>query len=96
MPGMAVREFECTLCRQKFSLLSGDLFFPGPNICDDCLEEVWELESEELAKHVAGRVASEEKIGVNSIVRHIKWHRERWGSAEEAIGNREQMRQALR
>jgi hypothetical protein len=73
MPGLAVREFKCSLCQKPFTMLSGDLILPGPNICDDCLREVWELEGEVLVKHVAecSGLQSEEKALVNSIMQHI-------------------------
>ncbi len=74
MPGMAVREFECTLCQQPFRLLSGDFFLPEPNVCDDCLRQVWELEREALEEHVAECLAGRETFPAGDIVRHIDWH----------------------
>ena len=94
MVGLAVREFQCALCQKQFTLLSGDLMFPGPNICDECLGEVWGLEGEELAKHVAECLAGEERIPVNSIVQHIRWHKEQWRSADEVVRDRERERRA--
>ena len=105
MPGMAVREFTCSLCRRQFTLLSGDLMLPGPNICDECLRVIWDLRDEALEKHVAECLAehvtktgehldppSDERAVWNTIVQHIKWHRKQWASAEEAIRDRERDR----
>ena len=52
MPGLAVREFACSLCGRQFTMLSGDLMVPGPNVCDECLRVVWDL-GEALERHVA-------------------------------------------
>lgn len=95
MPGLAVRKFECTLCQQQFTLLSGDLILPGPRICDECLVEVWALEGEALANYVAERLLGEEKMSASSIVQRITFHQDQWKSAEEAIGNRERERGVL-
>lgn len=95
MPGMAVRQFECTLCRRWFTLLSGDLIFPGPRICDACLREAWPLEGEALAAYVTERLAGEQKLPVTSVVQHINQLRGQWASAEAVIGNRERERGVL-
>jgi hypothetical protein len=97
MPGLAVREFECSLCHTPFTMLSGDLILPGPNICDDCLREIWELEGKVLVKHVAGCLGSqsEEKGLVHSVIQHIKWHRGQWRTAEDVIRDRERERGVL-
>ncbi len=94
MPGMAVREFECSLCRQQFTLLSGDLILPEPNICDDCLRVVWELESEALMEHVVERLGlpNEGQSFVNNVVQHIKRLKGQWGTADDLIRLREQER----
>jgi hypothetical protein len=95
MPGLAVREYECTLCQQRFTLLSGDLILPGPRLCDQCLRDVWELEGEALAKHAAGCLAGRDKTPVDNIVRHLKGLKVQWKSVEEAIQARERQRGAL-
>jgi hypothetical protein len=78
-------------------MLSGDLILPGPNICDDCLREVWNLEGKELAKHIAGRLGlqSEESALVHSVIQHVEWHRERWRAVEDVIRDREWERGSL-
>jgi len=104
---LALREFECTLCQQHFTLLSGDLILPGPRICDECLKVLWELEGDALEKHISERLGMASKDGerpeshvenralVNSTVQHIQWHKDRWSSADEAIQDRERERRAL-
>jgi hypothetical protein len=104
---LALREFECTLCQQHFTLLSGDLILPGPRVCDECLQVLWELEGDALEKHISEslRKAShdgerleshiEKQALVNSTVQHIQWHKEQWRSAEEAIQARERERRSL-
>ena len=108
MVGLALREFECTLCQRRFTLLSGDLILPGPSICDECLRALWELEGDALTKHISGclkeeasRVGErpeshfEERALVSGTVQLITWYKEQWGSAEEATQDRERERQAL-
>ena len=94
MPGMAVREFACSLCQQPFTMLSGDLMLPGPNICDDCVRAVWDLEDEALMKHVARSLGSqnEDQSLVNNNVQHIKGFKKRWETFDKLIQQREQER----
>ena len=104
---LALREFECTLCQRRFTLLSGDLIVPCPRICDECLKGLWALEGDALEKHISeslgkalkDRECSESHIQnqalVSSTVRHIQWLKEHWSSAEEAIQDRERERRAL-
>ena len=93
MPVMALREFECTLCSQSFTLLAGDLMVPAPNLCDACLEEIWALEGKALESHVAGCLPDADERLVAGVIRHLGWHRSTWSSAGEAIAQREQDRQ---
>ena len=95
MAFMTVREFECTLCRKKFNLLAGDLLLFEPDLCDECLREIWQLEGEELVKYVTERWPDEEKLPMDSIFQYIKQFKERWPSAEEATRDREQQRKAF-
>ena len=96
MPGMSIREFRCNLCDQPFTMPSGDLMVPEPNVCDDCLREVWDMEDEVLTKHTVACLApGAEQASVNSIVQCIKTHREQWGEVEEVIRLREWARGAL-
>ena len=96
MPGMSIREFKCDLCDQLFTMPSGDLMVPEPNVCDDCLREVWEMEDEALTGHTAACLARRaEQASVNSIVQYINTNREQWGQVEEAIRLREWARGAL-
>ena len=87
MPGLMLREFECSLCQAQFMMLAGDLLLPGPNVCDDCLTAVWPLDNEALTHHVRERLGAQGQgeAGVNSIVQHIQGHREQWAAAEEVI-----------
>jgi len=108
MVGLAVREFQCALCQQQFTLLSGDLIVPESNICDDCLRVMWAMDDQALAEHVRGCLArdklpagerpdsqGEEKALVNGIMQSIKRYREQWGEIEGALGHREQGRRAF-
>ena len=95
MPGIALREFECTLCQDQFTLLSDDLMLPEPDICDECLRKVWPLEGEELANYVAERLAcepGEKETLVSTTVQYITRYKEQWRSADEAIDSRERER----
>jgi len=105
MPGIALREFECMLCQRQFTLLSGDLILPGPDFCDDCLKELWGLESDTLVERISGylgkNASQREKDPesrqalVNETVECIQRFREQGSSVEEAIQNREQGRRAF-
>ncbi len=108
MPGMSIREFECSLCGQPFTMSSGDLMVPHPDLCDECWREVWDMDDEALTEHVVACLArgesvagealgapSEEQAAVNSIVQYIKSHTEHYGEAEEVIRQREWARGML-
>lgn len=104
---LALREFECTLCQQRFTLLSGDLILPGPRVCDECLSVLWELEGDALEKRISESLTkasqdkecpeshTEKQALVDSTVQHIQWHKEQWSSVEEAIQDRERERRSL-
>jgi hypothetical protein len=96
MPGMSVREFKCDLCDQPFRMPSGDLMVPGPNVCDDCLREVWDMADDALTEHVAACLArGAGQASVNDIVQYINTNREQWEEAEEVIRLREWARSML-
>jgi hypothetical protein len=76
-------------------MLSGDLIIPGPNICNECLSQVWELEDEALSPYVAERLADEGEISVNNMIEYIQGYKGHWKSAKEAIESREWFRGAL-
>ena len=104
---LALREFECTLCQQRFTLLSGDLVPPGTRICDECLKVLWELEGDALENHISeslGKASRDRECPeshiqnqtlVNSTVHHLKWLKEQCSSVEEAIQDRERERRSL-
>ena len=104
---LALREFECTLCHQRFTLLSGDLILPIPRLCDECLKVLWELEGDALEKRISESLAkasqdrarpeshTEKQALVDGTVRLIQWHKEQWSSVEEAIQDRERDRRSL-
>ena len=87
MPGFGPREFECSLCQARFTMLAGDLLLPGPNLCDDCLTAVWPLKDEALTHHVRQRLRAreQEEAWVDNIIHHIKCHREQWATVEDVI-----------
>jgi len=107
MVGIALREFQCTLCRAQFTRLAGDLMVPSPNLCDACLRVVWEMDDATLAAHIS-RCLTENVSGPErgyapyggqqaleeSTMRYVQWHRERWARAEEAISVRERERRS--
>jgi len=105
MVGIALRTFDCTLCQAQFERLAGDLMVPAPNLCDACLQVVWEMDDATLAAHISRSLtdnASKLERGYapyggqraleEGTVRYVQWHREQWNSAEEAISVREQER----
>jgi hypothetical protein len=63
MAVMALREFECTLCGQRFKKFSGDLILPGPRLCDACLRELWQLEGDALRERVSHDLAERATSG---------------------------------
>jgi hypothetical protein len=93
MPGLALRDFQCSLCRAHFEMFAADLILPGPNVCDDCLTAVWELDDEALARYVLNHLGarSQEQTWVDAVVRHIKWYKEQSVTAEDAIRSRRWM-----
>jgi hypothetical protein len=72
-------------------MFAGDLLLPGPNLCDDCLTAVWPLDDEALTHHVLDRLGarSQEETWVNSVVQHVKGHRERWATVEDVVRYRQ-------
>jgi hypothetical protein len=98
MPGMSIKEFKCDLCDQPFTMSSGDLMVPQPNVCDDCLTEVWDMADEALAAHTAAclaRGAGAGQFSVEDIVSYINTNREQWAEVEEVIRLREWARSVL-
>ena len=104
MPGMALRTFECTLCEQSFTRMSGDLILPGPEICDDCIRDTWALEGEALQAHVEERLSQNPRLAehlaspdgraalVSSTAECILGLRRGFASADEALAERETWR----
>lgn len=68
MVGMCVRAFECTLCQRHFEMMYGDLIILEELICDECRQELWQLEGNELRERVA------QKLSKNAL-----WLEERYG-----------------
>jgi len=54
---MAVREFDCLLCGQKFSRMTADAIFPADQICDNCLAELAQLEGDALRNRISQHLA---------------------------------------
>ena len=94
MPIIAVREFNCSLCQQPFTLLSGDLILPGPYFCDNCLRAVWKLEGEVLINHITSCLKSQNKdqSHVTLILQHLQEFKENWETVDDLIRLREQQR----
>jgi hypothetical protein len=57
--GMANREFVCILCKRNFSRMMGDLIIVEESICDECLEELSQLDEKALRAHVPQRLAEQ-------------------------------------
>lgn len=95
MPALALRENECALCQGRFTLLSGDLMVPEPHLCDECLREVWGLDSETLVRRTTGHLAGQDRMPVENIVQHLQGLKSKWKSVEEAIRAREREHGAL-
>ncbi|HSJ56097.1 MAG TPA: hypothetical protein VLC95_02900 [Anaerolineae bacterium] len=99
MPGFAVRDVECILCRKQFSLMTADFIVPWTLICDECLAQVWALEGEDLTEHLAAahaatiRARSEEPAASpvpphpfdQEIAAHLQEMKQRWTTAHDAI-----------
>jgi len=65
---MCVREFECTLCQRHFEMMYGDLIFLEELICDECRQELWPLEEDELRERVSQKLSN-----------NARWLEERYG-----------------
>ena len=91
MPVMALRDFNCTLCPKTFEKISPDLIIPGPDLCDDCLKAVWEMEGDALTAYITERLPEDAKFTVEKIVRHTQSIRENADSAEQAIQDRKSL-----
>lgn len=50
---MANREFDCILCGRHFSRMTADAIFFVEQICDECLEELWQLNEAARREHVS-------------------------------------------
>ena len=108
MPGYALRDLDCTMCRKRFTLLYGDLIIPSTIICDDCLREAWELSGDALTAYISERLkenasrageraelSDKDRAFVVRIAGHIDWCKTRWASADAAIQERERERRAM-
>ncbi|MBN1658219.1 MAG: hypothetical protein JXA93_07440 [Anaerolineae bacterium] len=99
MPGFAVRDVECILCRRQFSLMTADFILPWTLICDECLDEIWEMEGEDLtaylaAAHGAGNLPQTRQPVTppaqphpleREIIGHLGEMKQRWATAQDAI-----------
>ena len=88
MPVVALHEFNCILCQQTFELMFGDVIFPIPEMCEDCLREVWEMDEKALTAYVAKRLPEDAMFPVEKIVQHTQMIQANSESAEQAIENR--------
>jgi hypothetical protein len=52
-------------------MMSGDLIVPEPDLCDDCLKEVWELDGEALTAYVTERIPEDAIFSVESVIQQI-------------------------
>ncbi|MGD8456525.1 MAG: hypothetical protein PVF83_09085 [Anaerolineales bacterium] len=91
MPIMALREFNCTLCPKTFEKMSGDLIIPEPDLCDDCLREVWQMDGDALIAYIAERLPEDAMFSVEKIVHHTQTIQRNADSAEQAIQKRKSM-----
>ena len=105
---MALREFECTLCQQRFTLLSGDLILPEPMLCDACLQELWQLEGDALRKHISYHLVEHASSGdqdpewqnqveqlEDQVIQIVLMLKQRGRTIQEIIRDREAERQAF-
>lgn len=95
MPGMALRDFNCTLCSETFEKMSGDLIIPEPDLCDDCLREVWEMDGDSLTAYVAERLPEDAGFSVEKVVHHTQMIQENSENAEQAIQDRKSFLSSL-
>ncbi|MCP4601600.1 MAG: hypothetical protein GY847_13995 [Proteobacteria bacterium] len=92
MPVFGLRDFECTLCQQSFTMPSGDLILPEPNICDECIVHVWDMGDQALTEHVIKCLPDKDNVWVNEVIQYIKKHKESGGEVKEILKFREQQR----
>jgi hypothetical protein len=91
MPIMALRDFDCILCQSSFEKMSGDLIIPQPDLCDDCLKEVWEMDGDALTAYVAEHLPEDAQFSVEKVVQNTQWIQESAESVEQAIENRKSL-----
>ena len=88
MPVMALRNFNCILCSKSFEKMTPDFIVPEPDLCDDCLREVWEMDGDDLTAYVAERLPEDTSFSVEKVVQHTQMIQQNSGSAEQAIEDR--------
>ena len=72
-------------------MMSGDFIFPEPDLCEDCLKTVWEMDGEALAAYVTEHYPEDAMFPVEKIVEHTQRIQESSESVEEAIERRKNL-----
>ena len=86
MAGMTWREFKCSLCGQKMNRYSGDLMIPGPEICDNCLREVWEMDDNTLSSYVDVCLEKQKRpVTLQSMLKYLQGYNQRWTNVEDVM-----------
>lgn len=75
MPAMALREFVCLVCGQKFKSFTADMILPWDQICDDCMAAVWVYEGQALRQQVSLRMAGQPEERIEGIAQAIEYVR---------------------
>ena len=89
MVGIGLRDFECSLCDKTFERMSGDLMVPGPEICEDCLQVVWDMDEAAKTQYVTDRLVERQREEIiQKILEIIQWNKERYTSVDAVIKNR--------
>lgn len=92
MPVMALREFVCLLCGQKFRSFTADFILPWDQICDACVAECWPYEGQALRQQVAVRLAGQPEQHIEGIAHAIEYLRRETPDLQKMIQTREWLR----
>jgi hypothetical protein len=95
MPIFTLRDFNCVFCQSTFEMLAGDIMIPEPDLCEDCLKEVWEMDDEALTIHFTLHLSLDAAFSAEEVVQHTQRIQEQSESPEQAIQARKSLLKGL-
>jgi hypothetical protein len=89
MVGMVLRDFVCSLCGNTFEKYAGDLNIPGPELCEQCMFQVWEMEGVTLITHIHVCLNKQDNsVTEHHMLQYVNWLKTTWKHPEDAIKTR--------